>query len=335
MATFGKRIKLARLAFGLTQGGIARLSDSHTQNVSKWEQRVFEPSLPTKKLLSQNLHLSLDWLNSGEGIPFLDDSVAVMRPQPKNFLLAIDLITAAAADAASVDVFFAKDRKGNIEYALKFRLSGNNACFVILCPPLGFERSFHKFLMGTLFKQHGAVATLDKPASETDTYGLESVFATFDSAKTRKHEYFFMQLYNAHNKKQLIDFIYSRDVSLVKKLDAMILKVAPEWVNAYRHHHQAFRDIVMKWVKGSAFTDKQWSIIEEYVSKEAISAILPQHNKDYVQMLLINIMKGNNLEPFTIAYAELLSLILRESRGESIARPLLDEKKDLLYWPQQ
>lgn len=331
--SFGDRIKLARLAFGLTQGELARIGLTHTQNVSKWEQKVFEPGLEAKALLSNQLSLSIDWLISGVGIPFHEEAVAVMRPQPKNFLHAIELIAAAAAESSQPEVVFSKTLQDGIEYALKFSQGTDTHYFVVLHPPIGFERSFQKYLMGTTSIQYGAVAACDKKLSDLNPQELALIFARFRApANELKPDYFFIQLYNAHTKQELIDFIYSRSVPIADKVNAILLKAAPEWMNAYRHHHKEFRDIVRSWLENKPFADKQWTILENFVSKEAIASILPQHKTDYFERLLVRVMQDNKLEPFTIAYAELLGCILKEAKGDKAPRPTLDRKKDLLYW---
>lgn len=146
-------------------------------------------------------------------------------------------------------------------------------------------------------------------------------------------KYFFVELYNI-SKEQLIPFIYSRTKSIFQKFDKLMFeKFVPDILNAFQHHHAQFKKIVRKLVKGEELSDKEKLVIDKFVGSTEVSKLLGTRKKHIWETFLIEGIKKNKLEPYGMAYAELISVIIAAGQNVKIRKPLIDEEKDKLYWP--
>lgn len=66
-ATFGDRVKQARVLKGLSQRDVAKRMDCSEQQISHWERGVKKPQLENASALASALEVDLQWLISGEG----------------------------------------------------------------------------------------------------------------------------------------------------------------------------------------------------------------------------------------------------------------------------
>ena len=151
--------------------------------------------------------------------------------------------------------------------------------------------------------------------------------------ETAPGKYFFVELYNI-SKEELIPFIYSKAKSVFQKFDKLMFeKFVPDILNAFQHHHGQFKQIVRKWVKGEELSNKEKLVIYNFVGSTEVSKFLGKHNKYIWETFLIKGIKDNELEPYSLAYAELMSLIIATGQNVKINKPLIDEANDKLYWP--
>lgn len=66
---FGKRLRMAREGFQLTQTALGRLVDKTQKAVSEWEGGQAEPDIETLGRLAVVLTTTVGWLVAGEGKP--------------------------------------------------------------------------------------------------------------------------------------------------------------------------------------------------------------------------------------------------------------------------
>jgi transcriptional regulator with XRE-family HTH domain len=340
MQTFGKRIKLVRHAFGLNQAGIAQSGETFTQNVSRWEKEVFEPSISVKRLISEKLGLSLDWLVSGEGFPFATNRIVHLTPHEKYISEANELIAVAIHRSRTLEVAAKHSAATNAFYVILFTPDDSQEqSIVFLHIPPGYEKVVHKLLLNFSNVRYREQLSFPDPQKEQQfSTNVEIVLNYFHPGKSSEFEtapgkYFFVDLYNT-SKEELIPFIYSRAKSVFQKFDKLMFeKFVPDILNAFQHHHSQFKQIVRKWVKGEEISNKEKLVIYNFVGSTQVSKFLGTRNKYIWETFLIKGIKDNELEPYSLAYAELMSLIIATGQNVKINKPLIDEENDKLYWP--
>jgi transcriptional regulator with XRE-family HTH domain len=338
--TFGDRIRLIRHAFGFNQAKIAEIGETFTQNVSRWEKHVFEPSIPVKKLIAEKLGLSLDWLVSGEGFPFAVSRVVDLAPQGKYVTRANELLSLAIQRSVHVEVAVKHSALTNAFYVILLSPvdSPQEHSAVILHAPPGYEKVVHNLLLNFPNVRYGEPLSFpdtDKEKEFITNFGL--ILNYFQRGRSSEPEispekYFFIELYNV-SKDELIPFIFSKAKSVSQKLDKLMFeKFVPDILNAFQHHHKQFKKIVRKWVEGEKLSDKEKTIIDEFVGSMAVSKFLGPRKRDIWETFLIEGIKKNKMEPYSMAYAELVSLIITAGQNVKIRKPMIDEENDRLYW---
>jgi transcriptional regulator with XRE-family HTH domain len=340
MQTFGKRIKLVRYAFGLNQASIAQNGETFTQNVSRWEKEAFEPSISVKRLIAEKLGLSLDWLVSGEGFPFITNKIVHLTPSEKYVGQANELITVAIHRSRTLEVAVKPSAVTNAFYVILFTPEDSpEHSIVFLHIPPGYEKLVHKLLLNFSNVRYMEPLSFPDPQKEQlYSSNIDLVMNYFHPSKLSEVEtipgkYFFIVLYNI-NKEQLIPFIYSSAKSVLQKFDKLMFeKFVPEILNAFQHHHAQFKKIVRKWVKGEELSNKEKLVIDKFVGSTEVSKFLGTRDKYIWETFLIKGIKDNELEPYSLAYAELMSLIIATGQNVKINKPLIDEENDKLYWP--
>lgn len=63
---FGKRVRLARVAAGLTQKQLGELIDMADSSISNWERALQWTSPPDLLKLAKALNVTMEWLTAGE-----------------------------------------------------------------------------------------------------------------------------------------------------------------------------------------------------------------------------------------------------------------------------
>jgi len=140
---FSKRIKLLREAFGLGQKKLGELVGKSVQNVSKWELGEFQPNESVKKSIADLLGLSTNWLISGHGFPFEQDSFAVLHPLSRHFSSLKSLLdTDASTEVMSIAVFQWRLPTEKIYFSLLLQLHNRSHSLVLIDCPVGYDKAF-------------------------------------------------------------------------------------------------------------------------------------------------------------------------------------------------
>ncbi|MGO9613913.1 MAG: helix-turn-helix domain-containing protein [Dissulfurispiraceae bacterium] len=336
--SFAARIKWVRDAFGLGQKKLGEIAGQDYKNVSKWEKDAFQPKDNVKKTIADSLKLSLQWLISGHGCPFKEAGIAILRPTARNFDSVFNLVSAATQESKSSKAMLWRLRNQKNYFSLLFQIDGHRGSIALVDCPLGHETAFLNFIQ----KEHnldylGIGASEDANLERNLTTSFDFVFGKILEADFKKPDtripkaYFFIDLYNM-DKNELMRFIHSRAQTLGQKINKVLSdKYIPDFLSVFPHHHSDFKKIVRAWLKGTTFTEKERTILENFTKESKLSSIfLPP--KFVWDKFLIDGIKTNVLEPFSFAYTELMSLIYHEWNKKTVVRPNLDVKHDRLFW---
>lgn len=277
---------------------------------------------------------------SGEGFPFAINRVVQLAPQEKYVSKANELVSIAIHRSRTVEVVVKHSALTNAFYVILLSPedSPQEHSIAIFQAPPGYEKVVHNLLLNfpnVRYREPLSFPDTQKEEEFTTNFGL--ILNYFQQGKSSEREiiprYFFVELYNV-NEEELIPFIYSRAKSISQKFDKLMFeKFVPEILNAFRHHHKEFKEIVRKWVRGEQLNNKEKTIIDEFVGSTEVSKFLGPRKRDIWETFLIEGIKKNKLEPYSMAYAELISLIIMAGQNAKTRKPMIDEENDKLYWP--
>jgi transcriptional regulator with XRE-family HTH domain len=336
--TFGKRIRTVRYALGLNQDDVAGLVSTAKENVCRWEKDAFAPKIDVKKIIADSLNLSLDWLVKRSDFPLLPNRITNARPLSRHFDESLPFIREAADRAKSIDVLYKPYEWGSAYYILLFHLEGNDSV-VLFYPPLGHEKAFNQFLaVQHKVKLNGETTFPDEQADMRFRTSFEEIVRVFGRILSEKREsfkqerHFFIDLYNVRGE-HLIEFLYSTAETFrekFEKYDKMLYaKLVPAKLSPYRRQHEYYKSIVKKLILGNDLTEKEKSIINEFTSAE----ILKPHKRDWFEALMtFEIKHKKKFDLFSVAYQEVISLMVEEGRKNLPSILRIDEEKDELSW---
>lgn len=335
---FSERVKLVRHAFGIGQKQIAEYAGTFIQNVSRWEKKSFEPRAELKILISDALNLSKDWFISGYGHPFISGKIVFLEPRSKHFNISLELLGIAIRESLKASVISWRI-VGETYYSIYFHQKDSDWSIALLKTPTGYEKAFHDLIgkYNNVFYL-GIVESDEKVSKQNLMTSFNFILSKYNEFESFKSEslvpqnYFFVELYNIKGN-ELTNFINSRAKTLRQKIDKLVVeKFIPDFLNTFKSYHDIFKKTVRAWIKGEPFTDKEMSILKEFIGESKLADIFEVQKKFYWDKFLIHGIKKNILEPFSMAYTELVGLIFKELQGMRVVKPKIDEINDKLYW---
>jgi len=91
MITFGERLKKVREGLGLDQKAFGMaIGVAGRDTISRWERGLGFPSADILIFLRQNYRINIDWLISGEGEPFIGESIQEEESAKQGKVVTID-----------------------------------------------------------------------------------------------------------------------------------------------------------------------------------------------------------------------------------------------------
>lgn len=339
-ADFSERLKLVRYAFGLNQKEIADIAGTFTQNVSRWEKKLYEPKLEIKKKIAEALNLAAGWFISGAGFPFRTGEIIHIKPHPKHFVYSLQLLNIAITHSANTRVIFYSVDVDDAYYFMYFFIKDTEGSIVSIYTPLGYEGLIQSFI-----KVYSSVDYLGAAALLDSVYASQLKNSFYLALKRFKHyerldrdlqsklvtpeNYFFIDLYNA-NKHVLEKILFSvRDKG--QQTEDMTKKIE-SFLAAFERHHTTFKITIRAWMKGEPLTIDDLSHIEKFIGQASVSDVLHLREQFSWENDLIKAVMEGDLIPFAIAYKEIVSLMVAAGQGITVIKPKINEKEDRLYW---